>query len=471
MSSTAPRELRVHIRTLGCPKNVVDTELTMGGFEAQSWTIVDRPEEADVLVVNTCGFIGEARQASVEAILEMAEIKKVGDDQNLVVTGCLSQMFSGELSQSIPEVDLFLGSGNASGVVEEVTALRASAEISEPRIRVGRPGTLYDPDTPRIPTGPVHSAYIKIAEGCSQRCSFCIIPQLRGKARSRSVSSVVGEVRALAQRGVREFNVIAQDLTHFGDDRKDGTSLAALVEAIAEVEGTRWIRLMYCYPHGMGPDLLKHFAPGGALVPYIDMPLQHIDDEMLVTMRRRFSEADTRTLLNELRQINPELFLRTTFLVGFPGEQRGHVQRLTRFVREFGFDHSGAFAYSFEEKTKSGRMERQVPEATRRRRADRLGEVLREASIQRAQSRLGQIQEAVVESTGPDANTYIGRHWGQAPEIDGHTTLHWSGEELLPGTFVQVRLTHTNDLDMVAEVLHVLERPVRPRQRPRFRIA
>jgi len=226
---------------------------------------------------------------------------------------------------------------------------------------------------------------------------------------------------------------------------------------------------MYCYPHGMGPDLLKHLAPGGNLVPYIDMPLQHVDDHMLEVMRRRFSEDETQRLLKDLREINPELFLRTTFLVGFPGEQRHHVQRLTKFVKEFGFDHAGAFAYSFEEKTKSGRMDAQIPEATRRRRADRLGEVLREASIQRAQSRVGQIHEAVVESAGPDANTYTGRHWGQAPEIDGHTTLHWPGEALSPGTFVRIQLTHTNDMDMVAEVLEVLERPVRAK--PIFPIA
>jgi len=459
MSPPKTDELRVHIKTLGCPKNQVDTELTAGGFEAKSWAVVDDPKSADVLVVNTCGFIGEARQASVDAILELVEYKKGNADRKLVVTGCLSQMFSDELSEAIPEVDLFLGSGNASGVVEEVQALQAEPALEAPRVRVGRAGTLYDPDTPRTTRGPKHSSYIKISEGCSQSCTFCIIPQLRGKARSRSIENIVEEVRALAKQGVREFNLIAQDLTHYGDDLKDSTSLSRLVDQLATVDGARWLRLMYCYPHGMGEDLLRHLRPNGALVPYVDMPLQHIADDLLDSMRRRFSEQETRDLLEQMRTINPELFMRTTFLVGFPGETEQHVEHLHDFVEGFRFDHAGAFAYSFEEKTRSGRMTEQISEDLGRMRADNLGERLRSASLERAQDRIGQSHEAVIEAIGPEEGVYIGRHWGQAPEIDGHTLLHWSGEPLVPGTFVRCTFTHTNDLDIVADVDEILERP------------
>ena len=336
-----------------------------------------------------------------------------------------------------------------------------SQEIDVPRIQVGKAGTLYDPDSARIHMGPAHSAYIKIAEGCSQRCTFCIIPRLRGKAKSRSIGSIVAEVRALAEQGVREFNLIAQDLTHYGDDLKNSpeTDLTQLVAALSEIDKVRWVRLMYCYPDGFGDELLTQFNDGGPLVPYMDMPLQHIDNDVLKNMARRVPEKDTRELMEHIRDLVPEIFLRTTFLVGFPGETEDQFDRLCTYAGDFQFDHSGAFAYSFEEHTLSGKRDDQVTSDVGERRADQLGEILREASENQASGRIGQVVEAVIEDKTEVANVYSGRHWGQAPEIDGQTNLHWSGEPLQPGTFVRAEIRQSVELDLEAEVLEILELP------------
>ncbi len=458
------KSIRVHLETLGCPKNQVDSELILGAFQHADHEIVATPEEADVLVVNTCGFIGEARQASIDAILQLAEHKKKAPSTRLIVTGCLSQTFAPDLAEAIPEVDLFLGSGdatNAGAWLEQLRTNETESDSNPPRIQVGRPGTLYDPDTPRLKMGPTHSAYVKLAEGCSQRCSFCIIPRLRGKAKSRSIDAIAAEVISLTQQGVREFNLIAQDLTHYGSDQKDDgqTSLARLLDRLTTIPDVRWIRLMYCYPHGIGPDLLKHLKPGGKVVPYMDMPLQHIDNKVLTAMQRRFSEQETLTLLKQIKIMDPGIFLRTTFLVGFPGETIAQSNKLRKFAAEFQFDHAGAFAYSYEDLTPSGKRSDQITVRTRQRRADRLGEVLRDGSTTRASQRIGEIHEAVVESRCEEPGLYLGRHWGQAPEIDGCTYLHWDGPALVPGTFVRVEFVSVSELDIVAQVQEILEQP------------
>ncbi len=459
--------LRVHVRTLGCPKNQVDSELMAGSFGARDYEVVGAAEGADVLVVNTCGFIGPAKEASVGAILELAEVKRRRPGARLVVTGCLSQRHADALAKELPEVDLFLGSGDATAAAElfEASLVEPVEGPKAPRIQVGRPGTLYDPESPRLHTGPRHLAYVKIAEGCSQRCSFCIIPKLRGKAKSRTLEAVEAEVAGLVAQGVREVNLIAQDLTHYGEDLRDGgrTSLGRLLDRLVGVPDLRWIRLMYCYPDGFDARVVRHLAAGARaeskVVPYVDMPLQHIDDALLQRMRRRVRETETRALLDRLRREVPGIFLRTTFIVGFPGETRAQMKKLLDFALAQRFDHAGAFAYSTEEGTKAAREREMVSERTRRRRADRLGEVLRAGSVARAEARLGEVHEAVVEAVGEEPGTYIGRHRGQAPEIDGTTTLVWPGAPLEPGTFVRARLTHVLDLDLQAEVLEVLEAP------------
>jgi ribosomal protein S12 methylthiotransferase len=435
----------------------------LGSFGLDNYRAVTEAEGADLLVVNTCGFIGPAREASINAILELAEVKGRNPGSKLVVTGCLTQLFADELAKELPEVDLFVGSGDATRIAELVRTMREgdAQDAPVPRIQVGKAGTLYDPDSARIHMGPSHSAYIKIAEGCSQRCTFCIIPRLRGKAKSRPIESIVAEVTNLAQQGVREFNVIAQDLTHYGDDLKDEglSSLTHLLDALSQVKDARWIRLMYCYPHGFGDALLEHLNGPGPVVPYMDMPLQHIDDEVLKSMARRVPESETRALMDHIREQVPDIFLRTTFLVGFPGETEEQFERLCSFASDFQFDHSGAFAYSYEEHTLSGKRSDQVASDTGERRADQLGELLRQASSEQAQNRVGQIVEAVVEGLSEVEGVYTGRHWGQAPEIDGETNLHWSGTPLKAGTFVRAQIRQSVELDLEAEVLEVLELP------------
>ena len=463
MGAKKAQETRVHLQTLGCPKNHVDSELMLGSFGLNNCRAVDEAEGADLLVVNTCGFIGPAREASINAILGLAEVKGRNPGSKLVVTGCLTQLFADELSKELPEVDLFVGSGDATRIAELVHEMQVSQEQEAvlPRIQVGKAGTLYDPDSARIHMGPAYSAYIKIAEGCSQRCTFCIIPRLRGKAKSRSIESIVGEVRDLANKGVREFNLIAQDLTHYGDDLKDSgsTSLTHLLEALSEVEEARWIRLMYCYPDGFGDELIEHMKKPGPVVPYMDMPLQHIDDQVLKSMARRVPEKETRDLMDHIRELVPDIFLRTTFLVGFPGETEEQFERLCDFASDFQFDHSGAFAYSYEEHTLSGKRKDQISSKIGERRADQLGELLRQASVEKAQERVGQTVEAVIEGTSEVEGVYTGRHWGQAPEIDGQTNLHWSGDTLKPGTFVRARIQQNVEMDLEAEVLEILELP------------
>ncbi|HEY8432067.1 MAG TPA: 30S ribosomal protein S12 methylthiotransferase RimO, partial [Sandaracinaceae bacterium] len=344
-------ERTIHFISLGCPKNRVDTEIMLGVSDARAYRVVDRPEDAEVIVVNTCGFIGPAKEESIDTILEMGRHKEAGTCKRLVVAGCLSQRYPEELAREMPEVDHFLGSSDMLSLARVLDDERA------PRMLVGNPAayTIRASDPRRLSQAP-HSAYVKIAEGCNRTCAFCTIPSFRGKQRSRPIADVVEEVRRLVDLGTVEINLISQDTIAYGRDRDDGATLAKLAEAVADVPGVRWVRLFYLYPETMKEELLALLADHPRVLPYVDMPLQHASDAMLRRMKRGHGGARLRRVVERLRERVPGLVFRSAFIVGHPGETDADFEELLEFVRWAELDHVGVFRYSPEEGTPSGAM-------------------------------------------------------------------------------------------------------------------
>ncbi|MCB9732218.1 MAG: 30S ribosomal protein S12 methylthiotransferase RimO [Deltaproteobacteria bacterium] len=450
---------KVFFVSLGCPKNRVDSEIMLGELKKRAYDVVDSAEEADLLVVNTCSFVEEAREESVDTILELAKAKTdSGNAKKLVVAGCLAQRYSADLEKEIPEVDAFLGTGDHWRIGELLGSSPAAKNLlaesggHAPIIEVGRPGYNYDAYSPRLVTTPPWTAYVKIAEGCSQRCSFCIIPRLRGGAKSRPIDDIVREVEDLAGRGVREVNLIAQDLTHYGDDRKDGTSLSQLLRELVKVNGVHWLRLLYCYPHNFTDELVDLIGSEPKIASYVDMPLQHISDRMLEIMRRRFSEQGTRDLVRNMRARIPDLVFRTTFIVGHPGETEDDFKRLYDFVGESRFERVGVFKYSREDGTHAARRDDHVMGLVKEDRYHRLMTLQQGISEEIQQGMVGREVDLLIE--GPSKETELlleGRTWGQAPEIDGVTYVNagWAPA----GSIVRAEIVEAGDYDLVARIV------------------
>lgn len=454
----------VYFVSLGCPKNRVDTEVMLGLTDRAGFTIARAPEEADAIVVNTCGFIGEAKEESIDTILEMARHKE-GRAKRLVVTGCLTQRYSGDLARDLPEVDHFLGSGDVDKIVG---ALRGEA----PRDGVTMdPAYLYDDVTPRLQSLPAYTAYVKIAEGCDRPCSFCIIPKLRGGQRSRSADSVEREVRELVARGAVEINLVAQDLTTYGKDLDGELRLASLVRRLAAVDGLRWLRLHYAYPTATTPELLDAIADEPRVAKYIDMPLQHVDDQMLKHMRRGHVGKTSRALVDKIRARIPGVTLRTTFIVGHPGETEAAFTRLCDFVREAEFDRVGVFTYSNEEGTHAAELAAElglVPDKEMERRRRELMRIQRSISRKKMKAMVGRELAVLVEGPSEESEyLWAGRHEGQAPEIDGSVFLALGDGVKAPrqGDVVRARVTGYADYDLAATVEGTLA-PSRMRRAP-----
>jgi ribosomal protein S12 methylthiotransferase len=441
----------VYFVSLGCPKNRVDTEVMLGQVGAAGMRVVDDPEAAEVIVVNTCGFIDAAKEESIDTILEMAEHKQAGTCKRLVVTGCLTQRYPDEIAREIPEIDHILGSadyGDVAGVI--------GAEVSRPRKSLPvlgvseTPEWLYDHRTPRTLAGPAYSAYVKIAEGCDRPCAFCIIPKLRGPQRSRSVDDVVAEVERLVAGGTVEINLIAQDLTRYGVDRDDRPTLAALLRRVARVEGVRWVRLHYTYPSAFSDELIEVIAAEPAVCKYVDVPLQHIDDAMLKLMRRGHSARVTHELIDRLRSRIDGLVLRTTFIAGHPGEDDDAFARLRDFIADTGFDRVGVFTYSSEPGTHSATLPDPVPAEVAEARRDQLMELQRGISGGRNRALVGRELEVLVEGVSDESEFLLqGRWYGQAPEIDG--TVYLANAEAAAGDLVRAVVTDAADYDLVAD--------------------
>ena len=449
---------RIYFVSLGCPKNQVDTELMLGQVEAAGHSLVHDPEGADVIVVNTCAFIDAAKEESVDTILEMAEWKKA-NKAKLVVTGCLAQRYSDDLVKDIPEIDHILGSSDFQSIAKVLNAKPLPAGSKRKKLPVVQvtetPEYIYDHATPRVRIGASHSAYVKIAEGCDRPCSFCIIPKLRGPQRSRTIADIAAEVAQLGGSGVREINLIAQDLTRYGWDGGSSPehreTLAQLLRAIGKTAGVDWIRLHYTFPSAFDDELIDAIANEPKVVKYVDVPLQHIADPMLKRMRRGHSSRVTRELVKTLRARIPGLVLRTTFIVGHPGETEDEFKELCDFVGESGFDRAGAFTYSIEPGTTSAMLPNRVEAAVAAARQEQLMEIQRKISRARHEAMVGKEIEVLVEGISSETEHLLeGRWYGQAPGIDGVTYL--ADGEAQPGDLVRARVTQAADYDLAASL-------------------
>lgn len=450
---------KIHFVSLGCPKNRVDTEVMVGVAAKGGFELTPEADDAEVIVVNTCGFIGEAKRESIETIFELAELKKVGRCEKLVVTGCLSQRYPTELAEQMPEVDHFLGS---SDMLKLARVLEGEAE----RMLVGNPAEwVVRASDPRVVTGSRSSAYLKIAEGCNRTCAFCTIPQFRGKQRSRPADDVVREAEQLAAQGIVEVNLISQDTIAYGrdQDRAARSTLAELVARVAEVPGLRWVRVFYLYPETIDEALIDLLANHPRVVPYVDMPLQHASDAMLKKMRRGHGKDRQRRVVERLRKSIPDLSFRTAFIVGHPGETDADFEELCEFVRWARFEHMGVFRYSDEETSRSADMDGKVPPLVAANRWRRLMALQRKIARETNKALVGRELEVLVEGPSEEHELVMaGRHRGQAPEIDGQVYL--SGGEMLPGQMRRVRVTQASDYDLVGDVLDEAPSPKRPRR-------
>jgi len=426
--------------SLGCPKNRVDTEVAVASLVRAGYRPVDLPEEADVLVVNTCSFVLDARTESVEALVELAEVKTRRPGARLVAMGCLGQQAGGELAESLPELDLVLGSG-------EPASLPALLEEPGPVFHPTSPRHLPGDAVPRVLTQSPAFAYLKVADGCSRRCAFCTIPSIKGPFESRPIRALADENRMLADQGVRELVLVAQDLTQFGLPGR--RSLLRLLDALEQVPGIAWIRLMYLYPEGIPDALIERVAAGGKVVPYLDMPLQHVDDRVLRRMRRGTSERSIRRVIERVRSASRPIALRTTFITGHPGEDDAAFRNLERFVQEVQFEHLGVFAWSPEEGTHSSTMADPPPAAVRRKRRSALMKLQKRISTVHNRASVGAVVDVLVE--GPSAEhawVMQGRTQRQAPEVDGIVLL--DGFDGRAGDIVSARIRRAGAYDLVA---------------------
>jgi ribosomal protein S12 methylthiotransferase len=446
----------VHLLTLGCPKNLVDSELMLGALANAGYEISTDPASAQVLIVNTCAFIETAKKESIAAIIEAAELKANTPGLRLVVAGCMAQRYGAELAKELPEVDIFVGTGNFLELPEllrrtEPPWPRPYEKAGDAVPYLGGAHLLPRSDSARIVTGNFFTTYLKISEGCDHKCAFCIIPRIRGAHESRPLNDIVEEAQRLSEGGVREINLIAQDLTAYGRDLRPRSSLGELLTRLSEIETLSWIRLLYCYPNFVTDALLEAVANLPKVVKYIDMPLQHADDSVLRAMRRERSSEALCRLLHRIRSRVPQLALRTSFIVGFPGETEQAFGRLLDFVHEQEFDHVGVFTYSREEGTAAYDLSGQVPEREKHWRRARLMEAQAEISLRHNRALVGKEIEVLVEGQIAGRATRMrGRTSWQAPEIDGMVLLRGEAE---PGEFVRARVKRALTYDLVAETV------------------
>ncbi len=441
---------RVHVISLGCPKNRVDSEVMVGKLQQGPFELVDDPALADVIVVNTCSFIQPATEESIETVLEMAGHKRAGTCRKLVVTGCMVQRFGRSLEDELPEVDHFLGTGE----YHRIDQILADRDGVAPRSFIDTPLYIHDEFAPRVNSWLLHSAYLKISEGCDHRCAFCIIPTLRGKLRSRTIASLVAETRRLAEQGVVEVNLVSQDSTAYGRDLNDGADLGALLRALARVDGIRWIRLHYAYPIGLPESLLRAIAEEDKVVSYLDMPLQHASGAMLKAMRRGVTREGQERILERVRRHVPDIAIRTTFIVGFPGEQDSDYAVLREFVAAQRFDRVGVFTYFREDGTPAALLPGQVEEGVKTARQKDLMKL--QAGISRTKHRALVGRELTVLVDGPSKESdivLVGRLSTQAPDVDGQVFLSEAGPDVRAGQFRRVRITRAAAHDLVGDVL------------------
>ena len=434
--------------SLGCPKNQVDAEHMLALIDEAGWTIVDYVDGADVVIINTCGFIDDAKREAIENILDVAELKKEGLVKKIIVTGCLAQRHKEEIAQEIPEVDAVVGIGANGDIVKIIEDVMQSDETIEPY----PPQCELPLDGQRILTTPEHWAYLKIGDGCSNRCTYCTIPYIRGDMRSRKMENIIEEARQLAETGTKEIILVAQDTTSYGLDLYGELKLPELLNALSEIDGIEWIRMLYCYPDRITDELIETIKNNDKIVNYIDLPLQHSDDGILKAMNRRGTQAQIREVIGKLRTEIPDVVMRTTFIVGFPGEGEAEFENLAEFVNEIEFDRLGCFTFSPQEGTPAYDMDGQVEDDVKMRR----GEIIMQDQLSivedKNNQKIGKVYKTVVEEYDGYSDSYTGRTYMDAPEIDGLVRFT-SADDLEIGDFVNVKIFDVEEYDLLGEAV------------------
>jgi ribosomal protein S12 methylthiotransferase len=433
MRTKSLKKNRINVVTLGCSKNVYDSEVLMGQLKASGKDVVHE-EEGNVVVINTCGFINNAKEESINTILEFMQKKEDGEVDKVFVTGCLSERYKPDLQKEIPNVDEYFGTTELPGLLKALGADYKHELIGE-----------------RLTTTPKNYAYLKIAEGCDRPCSFCAIPLMRGKHKSTPIEEVVIEAEKLAAKGVKELILIAQDLTYYGLDIYKKRNLAELLEALVKVEGIEWIRLHYAFPTGFPMDVLDVMNREPKICNYIDIPLQHISDSILKSMRRGTTKEKTTKLLKEFRQVVPDMTIRTTLIVGYPGETEAHFQELKQWVKEMRFERLGCFTYSHEENTHAFNLEDDVPQEVKQDRANEIMEIQSQISWELNQTKIGQELKVVIDRK--EGNYFVGRTEYDSPDVDNEVLIDASICYLKTGEFATVKITEAADFDLYAEVV------------------
>ena len=434
--------------SLGCDKNLVDTELMLGLLNRDGYTFTDDEQEADIIVINTCCFINDAKEESVNTILEMAELKKAGTCKALIVTGCMAQRYQQEILEEIPEVDGILG----TSTYDEISNVLKRVLGGEERVSCFHDlNCLPQTEAGRMITTGGHFAFLKIAEGCDKHCTYCIIPSLRGSYRSVPMERLVKEAEQLAEQGVRELILVAQETTLYGVDLYGKKMLPELLHRLAQISGIYWIRIQYCYPEEITDELIEAIRTEEKVCHYLDIPIQHASDRILKRMGRRTTQAQLREMIGRLRREIPDIALRTTMIAGFPGETEEDHQEVLAFVDEMEFERLGVFAYSAEEDTPAAGFADQIPEETKEERRDEIMELQQEIAFEKSESMVGRILDVMIEGKVADEAAYVGRTYMDAPNVDGYIFVN-SGELFMSGDFVRVKVTGASEYDLIGEV-------------------
>jgi len=445
---------KVHFISLGCPKNLVDSEIMAGTLMKDGYEVVADAEDADTVVVNTCGFIEESKKESIQRILDMTSLKEQGQIKKVVVAGCLTQRYKDELVEGLPEADLFVGSGEFQNIAK---ILKSHEAGDKKKTFFNLPTYLQEETTPRVNSQPKHRAYLKISEGCMKRCAFCAIPLIRGNLQSRTIANIVNEAKLLAAGGVKELIIISHDFTDYGFDlrRKDPTAKenpVELLKALAEVDGIQWIRMLYLYPDGITPELIDLMKSNKKFVKYFDMPLQHINSDVLKKMNRKMTREEIEMALQRIRTEIPDAVIRTQFIVGFPGETNEQFEELLKFVSDQQFDRVGCFQYSPEENTPGGRMTDQIADEVKQFRHDALMSIQQGISKTKHEAFIGKTVEVLVEGYSEETELLLqGRTSQQAPEIDGVVLINDGLAKI--GDIVQVEITESMEYDLIGGIV------------------
>lgn len=442
--------MKILFISLGCDKNLVDSEVMLGLLTRGGFELTNETGEADIAVINTCSFIHDAKQESVNTILEMAEYKKQGSLKVLIVTGCLAERYKDEIMEEIDEVDAVLGTTSYDDIVSVVDRVLQG----EDKIQCFKDiNLLPESRTGRVVTTGGYFSYLKIAEGCDKRCSYCIIPKLRGRYRSVPMEDVVADAKALAAQGVKELNIVAQEITVYGKDLYGEKSLHILLKKLCEIPEIRWIRLLYCYPEEIYDELIETIKSEPKICHYMDMPIQHASDRILKKMGRRTNRDELAAIIEKLRREIPDITLRTTLITGFPGETKEDHQILKNFISEMAFDRLGVFTYSAEEDTAAALMDGQIDEEVKEARKDELMQIQQEIAFAAAENMVGRTFEVLIEGKIPEDGIYIGRTYKDAPDVDGYIFVN-AEEEMMSGDMVQVEVTGASDYDLIGDVIY-----------------